>query len=158
MVTCHFKTGNGNVKMSTLIIKMLREAQVKEGPTGFNYQNHWKFSEDTKIHKSLYKHINQAVKSMLHLPIVSLRQLKQQLRNDDYFRQSILKSPTSGYNGKVLITANPDPQLPNNNYTPLLQPIYKLARNVWVELVQQFHKMNIYSQNDSVSKVYDELN
>ena len=78
MVTCHFKTGNGNVKMSALIIKMLREAHVK-GPTGFNYQNHWKFSEDTKIHNSLYKHVNQAVKSMLHLPIVSLRQLKQQL-------------------------------------------------------------------------------
>ena len=126
MVTCDFITGNGSVKMSTLIIRMLREAQVKEGPTGFNYHNHWKISKNTKIHKSLYKHINQAVKSMLHLPIVSLRQLKQQLRNDDYLRQSILKSSTSGYNGKVLSTANPDAQLRNNIYTPLLQPIYKL--------------------------------
>ena len=86
--------------MSNLIIRMLNEAQVKEGPTGFNYQKHWKFSKDTKMHKSLYKHINQALKSLLHLPIVSLRQLKQQLRNDDYLRQSILKSSTSGYNGK----------------------------------------------------------
>ena len=93
MVTCDFKTGNGNVSMSTSIIRMLCEALVKEGPTGFNYQNHWKLSEDPKIHKSLYKQINQAVKSMLHLPIVSVR---QQLRNDDYLRQSILKSSTSG--------------------------------------------------------------
>ena len=83
-----------------------------------NYQKHWKFSKDTKMHKSLYKHINQAVKSLLHLPIVSLRQLRQQLRKDDYLRQSILKSSTSGYNGKVLITANVTlsrPITPNNN-------------------------------------------
>ena len=92
--------------MSNLIIRMLNEAQVKKGPTGFNYQKHWKFSKDTKMHKSLYKHINQAVKSLLHLPIVSLRQLKQHLRNDDYLRQSILMSSTSGYNGKGQITAN----------------------------------------------------
>ena len=63
-------TGNGNIKMSNLIITMLHEAQVKEGPTGFNYQNNWKFSKGTKMHKSLYKHINKAVKSLLHLPKV----------------------------------------------------------------------------------------
>ena len=62
--------GYGNIKMSNLIIRMLHEAQVKEGPTGFNYQNHCKFSKDTKMHKSLYKHLNQAVKSMINLPIV----------------------------------------------------------------------------------------
>ena len=40
------------------------------------------------------------------IPIVYLRQLKQQLRNDDYLRQSILKSLTPGYSGKVLLTEN----------------------------------------------------
>ena len=136
--------------MSNLIIRMLNEAQVKEGPKGFNYHKHWKFSKDTKMHKSLYKHINQAVKSLLHLPIVSLKQLKQQLRNDDYLRQSVLKSSSSGYKGKVLITANvilSRPITSNNNYTHSFVPIYKIhfapeqfllfQNNTWLELFEQ---------------------
>ena len=109
-------TGNGDVKISNLLIRMLHEAQVKEGPAGFNYDHHWNFSKDTKTHKSLYKHINQAVRSLLNLPIVSVRQLKPQLRNDDYLRQSILKSSTSGYNGKVLTTANVILTCPTTTY------------------------------------------
>ena len=92
--------------MSNLRIRMLHEAQVKEGPAGFSYDHHWNYSKDAKTHKSLYKHINQAVRCLLNLPIVSVRQLKPQLRNNDYHRQSILKSSTCGYNGKVLLTAN----------------------------------------------------
>ena len=150
--------------MSNLIIRMLNEAQVKVGPTGFNYQKHWKFSKDTKIHKSLYKHINQAVKSLLHLPIVSLSQLKQQLRNDDYLRQSVLKSSTSGYKGKVLITANvilSRPIIPNNNNTHSFVTIYKIRfspelfilfqNNTWLELFQQILlNEHLYSQICSV--------
>ena len=99
-------TGNGYVKMSNLLIRMLHEAQVKEGPGGFDYDHHWNFSKDTKTHKSLYKHINQAVRSLLNLPIVFVRLLKLQLRNDDYLGQSILKSSTSRYKGKVVLNAN----------------------------------------------------
>ena len=52
--------------MSNLLIRMLHEAQVKEGPAGFSYDHHWNFSKNTKTHKSLYKHINQAVRSLLN--------------------------------------------------------------------------------------------
>ena len=89
--------------MSNLLIKMLHEARVKEGPSGFNYYGHWSFSDETKIHKSLYNHINKAVTSLLLLPIVSLKQLKQQLPNDDYLKESILMSHTSGYNGNIFV-------------------------------------------------------
>ena len=76
--------------MSILYMRMMREARVKTGPAEFNYYSSWHFTKDTKRYKNFYEYINQVVKSLLYLPVLSLHKLTPQVQKDDSIKKSIL--------------------------------------------------------------------
>ena len=97
-------TGRGDVKMSNLFMRIMREARVKKSPAGYKYYSNWHLTKDTKRYKNLYEHINRVMKSLLYLPIVSLHKLTPQVQKDDSIKKSILlQSTTSGHNGILFV-------------------------------------------------------